>query len=153
MFWIDGYRKEPFIIVAIVLFLVILVSLLSPPRTVIPKTPQPAWKALQVLEKECSLFDVMPGTTRMSYEASTRTSNALVTAGYAANQNYSEIRSFYLNEATRLGWVLIKAGTFEGAYPGERMIFQKGDYKLEIACYLKNKASGSNLVLSFSYNL
>lgn len=91
----------------------------------------------------------------MGYAANFGTNAASTIANYTTDKYYSEIRSFYLKEAGRIGWVLIGEETFEGAFyykPGEKMIFQKGDYKMEIVYYLKKTTTG-NLSLRLSWNL
>jgi hypothetical protein len=89
----------------------------------------------EALMVEYNLLQQLPGAIRNDLSSYNKTTSALVSAGYRSSKSYNEIRSFYIAEAEKNGWIFISEETVRGGgqdLGGKTIYFRKGDYTLSI---------------------
>lgn len=94
------------------------------------------------LEKEFTYLSIMPGAVQTSYSnKKPKPENSLVKATYSAANKDTDIRGFYIKEATKSGWTFIREKSIEDwgrDTGGKQMIFYKGEYRLSIYYYVNS---------------
>lgn len=89
----------------------------------------------EALMVEYNLLQPLPGAIRNDLSSHNKTTSALVSAGYRSNKSYDEIRSFYIAEAEKNGWIFVDEETVRDwgqDLGGKTIHFRKGDYTLSI---------------------
>lgn len=87
------------------------------------------------LMNEYNLLQPLPGTLRTTLSSHNKSNSAIVSASYRSSKNYEEIKSFYMDEAKKNGWVFVNEETVSDwgrDFGGKSLHFRKGDYTLSI---------------------
>ncbi len=108
------------------------------------------------LLSEYELLQPLPGATFLKLSSNNKDRQALVSASYSSEKTYVEIRTFYIEEAKKKGWIFLnekKEYDWGKDLGGKAMYFRKGENILAIQ-YAGEKADyGWNVAVSLSWNL
>lgn len=110
----------------------------------------------EVLLTEYQLLQPLPGAILKKMTAGNKDNQALVSATYSSNKNYNEIRTFYMNEASKRGWTFVNeknVWTMGGEIGGRIIYFTKGDNALTIQYAGENSNYGWDFGVDISWRL
>lgn len=116
----------------------------------LPPQDHPYETAAKIVRPEFNSIDILPGAKEISKNGSSHGRKIVsVYARFATNKNSSEVRTFYLEQAQKNGWTIVKEELTEPTErePGEilELRFKKGEISFLVSYSAFKELDGSNL--------
>jgi hypothetical protein len=108
------------------------------------------------LENEFKSIAPLPYAKDFGYQATHKTSQALVTSNYKTNLSYIEIRAHYHAELAKHGWIFYEEEQMRDwgrAFGGKSARYCKGEYRADLQYAGKQANYGWDYALSISWGL
>lgn len=124
----------------------------------LPPQDHPYETAAKIVRPEFNAIDILPGAKEISKNSSAHgRKNVSVYERYLTDKNSSEVRSFYLEQAQKNGWTIVKE---ELAKPTERepsekleLRFKKGEISFLVSYSAFKNLDGSNLYVGMKLKM